>query len=293
MSIKNFKSLDEQIELLRSRGLTIDDEDRAKEFLLYNNYYRVSGYSLTLRKNDMFDVSATFQNIMDIYTFDYDLRHIILKYLDAIEVRFKSVFVYEFTKMHGPTGHLLGSWFTDENQHGRIIEKGEKQSRIRHCQEAFIKHFVDDLKQPMPFWVFVDLLTIRDISALYAISENDIKSSVASIFGYTSNQGSKILGDHMRCMTILRNLCAHGNRIYNRLFEQKPLLSRQEKSWLRKNKNGAIDNAHFFSYLLVMRRLLPSDDFADMKRAIIALTEKYPFVRMDYYGFRHDWTSNV
>lgn len=61
MADKDFKTIDEQIEILRSRGLTIEDEAEAKDFLLRNNYYRVSGYSLTLRKNDVFAKSATFQ----------------------------------------------------------------------------------------------------------------------------------------------------------------------------------------------------------------------------------------
>ena len=78
MSTKDFKTIDEQLEILRSRGLIIDDENIAKEFLLYNNYYLISGYSLTLRKNNIFSKSASFQNIIDIYNFDHEFRHVIL-----------------------------------------------------------------------------------------------------------------------------------------------------------------------------------------------------------------------
>ena len=74
MSDKGFKTIEEQMEILRSRGLTIDDETQAKNFLLRNNYYRISGYSLTLRKNNTFSKSATFQNIVDIYHFDHEQR---------------------------------------------------------------------------------------------------------------------------------------------------------------------------------------------------------------------------
>ena len=59
MSTKDFKTIDEQLEILRSRGLIIDDENIAKDFLLYNNYYRISGYSLTLRKNNILSKSAS------------------------------------------------------------------------------------------------------------------------------------------------------------------------------------------------------------------------------------------
>lgn len=65
MADKDFKTIDEQIEILRSRGLTIEDEAEAKDFLLRNNYYRVSGYSLTLRKNDAFSMIGS-RNLIDL-----------------------------------------------------------------------------------------------------------------------------------------------------------------------------------------------------------------------------------
>jgi len=72
MADKGFKTIEEQLEIFRSRGLTINDETQARNFLLRNNYYRISGYSLTLRKNDVFFKSAAFQNIVDIYQFDHE-----------------------------------------------------------------------------------------------------------------------------------------------------------------------------------------------------------------------------
>ena len=112
------------------------------------------------------------------------------------------------------------------------------------------------------------------------------------------NDGSKdtspeILGQYMHSMTIIRNLCAHGSRIYNRLFEQKPSLNKKEQALLIRREDGTMDNAHFFGFFLIMRRLLPAENFAEMKEAVIALTEKYPFVRMDYYGFRDDWKEKL
>ena len=97
----------------------------------------------------------------------------------------------------------------------------------------------------------------------------------------------------MHSMTIIRNLCAHGSRIYNRLFEQKPSLNKNEKSLLRVNKDGELDNSHFYGFLLIMKRLLPSDKYSEMKKSIVSLTKKYPFVKMSYYGFREDWKQKI
>ena len=225
MSEKSFKTIQEQIDILKSRGLTIDDVDKAADFLINNNYYRISGYSLTLRNHDIFFKNASFQNIIDIYKFDHELRHILLKYLEIIEVRFKSIYSYEFAKIHNSTGYLNENYFADPDLYQNLIEKSKEQIKKRLPHEAYLKHFIEDLKQPLPIWAYVDLLTIADISRFYVITEPTIQKSIASEFDLPN----KILAKFMHSMTILRNLCAHGSRLYNRLFEQKPKLSKEER----------------------------------------------------------------
>lgn len=171
MADKEFKTIEQQIDILESRGLQVPDKQLAGDFLHRNNYYRVSGYSLTLRNHDVFAPSATFQNIIDIYEFDYNLRHILLKYIELIEVTVKSVYSYEFTKVHGATGHLDPGNFTDAAIHADIMQKAETQKNSRLPHEAYLKHFVNELHQDIPLWAFVDLLTISNISFLYKISE--------------------------------------------------------------------------------------------------------------------------
>lgn len=108
---KQFKTIDEQLEILKQRGLTINNEDEAKGFLLYNNYYRISGYSLTLRDHDTFYNGTTFQNIMDIYKFDMELRNLLLLFIEKIEVNFKSIYAYEFSKIYGGLGYVQSTFF--------------------------------------------------------------------------------------------------------------------------------------------------------------------------------------
>ena len=288
MANKAFKTIEEQIEILKERGLTISDDNSAKDFLLRNNYYRISGYSLTLRSHDVFTSNATFQNIVDIYSFDHELRHILLKYIDTIEVTVKSIYAYEFTKRHGPTGYLHSYHFSDVAKHGEIMEKAEKQKESRLPHEAYLKHFVEKLNQNIPLWAYVDLLTISDISFLYKISEQDVKDAVASSMGL-QKCGAAILESFMHSITIIRNLCAHGSRLFNRLFEQRPWLNKKEKAILIKNDDGTIDNSHLFGFILIMHRILKLDEFKSMKDEIISLTKKYPFVNLRYYGFPNNW----
>lgn len=214
MTDKEFKTIEQQIDILESRGLRIPDKVLAGDFLHRNNYYRVSGYSLTLRNHDVFASSATFQDIIDIYEFDHNLRHILLKYIELIEVTVKSVYSYEFTRVYGATGYLNPRNFTDASIHADIMQKAEVQKNSRLPHEAYLKHFVNELQQDIPLWAFVDLLTISNISFLYKISEQPIKSAVAKALGLDA-RGDKVLERFMHHMTIIRNLCAHGSRLYS------------------------------------------------------------------------------
>lgn len=285
MPSKEFLSIPDQIALLRSRGLTIENEAQAYHFLLHHNYYRISGYTLTLRKHDIFSTHSTFQNVIDIYSFDYVLRHILLKYIEQIEVSIKSIYAYEFAKRYGPLGYLNSEHFLDLLEYHRIRKSAEELQEKNKNREPYLKHFLIDLQQKVPLWVFVEQLTIADISKLYKITAHEIQTAAASAFGFTTTKGYLLLSSHLHGMTILRNFCAHGHRLYNRFFITKPKLNAQDMRLLPKNKDGNPDNTHLYSYLLTMRQLLVEDDFSELKGELCELSRKYPFVSMRHYGF--------
>lgn len=291
MTDKSFRSIDEQLAILKSRGLSIDNESHAKDFLLKNNYYRISGYSLTLRKNDQFFANTHFDNIIDIYKFDHELRHILLKYIEIIEVNFKSIYAYEFSKVYGPDGYLDPTHFTDQTKYEGILQKSERQKEASLPHEAYLKHFIHDLHQNVPLWAYVDLFTIANISMLYAITDPTVKKAISDHYGLVVNRGDVLLGKFMHSMTILRNLCAHESILFNRLFEQKPSLNKKEQQLLRHNPDGSRDNAHLFGFILIIKRLLNKKDFLALKKELVNLTDNISFVSMRYYGFPDDWKT--
>lgn len=289
--MKEFKTILEQIALLEDRGLKVEDKARAADFLLHNNYYRVSGYSLTLRDHDVFFPNARFENIIDIYEFDRKLRHILLKRLDIIEISFKSIYAYEFSRIYGPDGYLDVANFTAPDRYQKTMGKVEKQRKSAEYTEPFVKHF-EEQNELMPLWAEVELFTFSNISILYSISKSDAQSAVAFHYGFRSKGAATQLGQVMKSMTIIRNLCAHGNRLFNRIFEQKPRLTKEDKGLLIM-KDGRPDNSHLYGFVLLMRQLLPSDEFQSMKQEIEQAQDEIPFVRMSYYGFREDWRKKL
>ena len=94
---------------------------------------------------------------------------------------------------------------------------------------------------------------------------------------------------YMHGITIVRNLCAHGSRLFNRLFITKPTLNQKELQLLNKTSTGVPDNGRLFGYVLNMRRLLSLTEFTAFKAQLTFLCAKYPFVDMRYYGFCPNW----
>ena len=90
MPVKPFLSLEQQLELLKSRGLIIANEEYAKKVLANVNYYRFSAYSLTLREHDRFADTVTFEEVYYIYNFDARLRNFVLKYSAPIETNLRA-----------------------------------------------------------------------------------------------------------------------------------------------------------------------------------------------------------
>lgn len=91
---KPFKSYDEQIALLRQRGLIIANEDTARVILKRMNYYRLSAYSLTLRKNDTFYPHVSIEDIVELYDFDAEVRKIVLEFSSIAETSARAYISY-------------------------------------------------------------------------------------------------------------------------------------------------------------------------------------------------------
>ena len=100
---KPFKTLDEQISILKSRGLIVHDDESAKLSLLCNNYYNVINYyskffMIPGTDNYLHDVS--FNEILSVYYFDKEIKSIFLKATIDIEKCLKSMIAYYFSESH-------------------------------------------------------------------------------------------------------------------------------------------------------------------------------------------------
>lgn len=78
--MKEFKTIDEQIMLLKARGLTFNNIDHAKKYLKSNNYYNIiNGYSKYFQESqDQFISGTTFDEVSQLYFCDKQLKEAFL-----------------------------------------------------------------------------------------------------------------------------------------------------------------------------------------------------------------------
>ena len=113
---KPFKDYNEQISLLRQRGLIISSDPVAISILKRMNYYRLSAYSLTLRKDDQFYPNVSIEDILVLYEFDAELRKIVFEFSSIVETSARAYIAYYHAREYGPLGYLNNQNFENETR---------------------------------------------------------------------------------------------------------------------------------------------------------------------------------
>ena len=210
---KKFKTLDEQIDILKSRGLIIDDVEEAKDILLRENYFFVIGYRhlfMNSVSSHEYVVGSTFREVYSLFCFDRELRNILFKNLLMIENNLKSIISYQLSKKYGykEKDYLNIKNFTKDHFKSRrvrdIIDKMKRQIRVNGSHHNATMHYIYNYGY-IPLWILVKVLSFGIVCELYSILKNEDKIEVADVFGV----GTKDLDEYLPILANYRNLCAH------------------------------------------------------------------------------------
>ncbi len=268
-----------QISLLSERGMIIDDEARAAEFLQYCAYYRFCGYALAFEvllpdgtRTHRYKQGTRFRDVEDIYHFDGDLRRLLFHYITLIEIDFRNTFCNE-TSLYYNDAH----WFM--NPH-RFEKREDFDNFISMClkeagrsHEIFISSYYDKYALPFlpPIWMLGELMPFAFWSRTYQnLNDLQLRKRIASMQGVPE----KYLISWLQSLTVLRNSCAHHARIWNRNFYQAPLLTRRISGKIASGQHKKIA-VLFLVIEDMLRKINRSDDF---KNEIAALFAKYPMI---------------
>lgn len=223
--MKPFLTYQEQIDLLKQRGISIPSDSVGVDMLSKDNYYRlINGYKdllLDAVPPDRYS-NRSLNDFTALSDFDRGLKFAFLNRLVQIETQFKGVISYEFSRLHGPVGYL----------DSRNFEKLPAQKQSRRSQRAeeicnwigrvhttiaaqyrykdYISHYFDN-HQEIPLWVLVNAMSFGDIVSLYKICKAKTQDAVSSRFKLPSKLFQALI-EHLR---VVRNVCAHDERLFS------------------------------------------------------------------------------
>lgn len=271
---KIFKSLDEQVEIMRDKNLIIDDESFVKDILLRENYFFINGYRYLFMKsmNDRtFIDGANFRELYALFYFDRQLRNILFKNILTLENNIKSIISYELSRRYGfkEKNYLNPSNFTKDPKKARqvndLLKKVKRQINVNGSQHTATKHYQSNYGY-IPLWIVVKVLSFGIVGELYTILKKEDQESIAEMF----NTDVESMLIYLPIIANYRNLCAHEDICYeHRTQKEIPITKYHDLLNIPKMNGDYIYGINdLFALIIILKRLLRNDDFHIMLNEI-------------------------
>lgn len=298
MKKKCFLTYDEQISfLVREKGLHISDRNQAKALLLKTGYFSlINGYKEVFKQSETgkFRNGIDFENIYELYCFDDDLRSLFLKYILMIERTVKSSLAYHFCETYGDLGvdYLNVNHYDYFGKKKPVIDKLMQvlSGQLRMDSDyAYIRHYMTAYHY-VPLWVLMNVLTLGQLSKMYASQKGRIQIKICQDFGALRVNE---LGKMLAVMTKFRNVCAHSDRLFD--FRTKDALldcNLFASLSIPKEKGRYIYGKNdLFAQVMILKSLLSEADFHSYFQCLQECFEKHPIHKavLDKMGFPSNW----
>lgn len=208
-------TLDQQISLLRSRGMRVDDTDRARHYLQHINYYRLTAYWLPFEANHathQFQPGTTFEEVVNLYVFDREFRLLLLDAIERIEVSVRTHWAYYMAHQYGPHAHLDSRVSTSAVAHAKNLSNLDRE--VRRSREDFIEHYHNTYSEPElpPIWSVCEVMSFGTLSHWLGQLYRGDRRRIAVHY----NLPESVFKSVIHHLNYVRNLCAHHSRIWNR-----------------------------------------------------------------------------
>lgn len=289
-------SFAEQINLLVSRGLIITDLEKALTQVQQISYFRLSAYFLPYQSaKDKFIHGTSFDQIIQTYSFDRDLRLLVFDCIERIEIAIRTQVIYQMsTHYHDAHWQDNQSLFAAPyyNKVGNLVNPYADlqaiiwKAKTARTPEVFIRHYTNQYDEPAnpPAWMCLELLTIGELSHVYrGLKNNADKSRIAQFFDLHPT----VFTSWLHSIAYVRNICAHHARLWNKDLAIEPdVLLKPRGKWVRK---AFENNKRIFYFLCVLQYLLlRANPENNLRLKLDALFNKYPNIPLQYLGIPSD-----
>lgn len=291
MGNKIFKNLDEQVEILKQKNLTINDVDYAKEVLLRENYFFLNGYRYPFIKsldNKVYIDGVTFEELYSLFLFDRKLRNVVFKNILMIENNIKSIISYQLSKKYGyrERDYLNPNNFNyipeKRRQVNDLLGKMKRQIKDNAVNHTATKHYINNYGY-IPLWVLVKVLSFGIVSELFSILKKEDQYDIVELYDLDVN----VFVNYLSSLSNYRNLCAHEDILFEHRTQKviPDNIYHDNLNIPKINDEYIYGKGDLFSVVIIFKYLLSKDDFrllmAELSYEIDALSGKLEVVSID------------
>lgn len=309
-----------QLELLKRRGLLIQNEVRAGSFLQSVSFFRLTPYMRPFQQPEDIDHrfrdGCQFRQLTRLYDFDRRLRLLTMDAIESVEIASRSVISNHMGTTHGSHWYTRPQMFNPAFDHQRLLttlsikQSNATRDYLRECEridrlhtddqskaklkrhrakESYARHYSTTYAQPplMPGWAMLEELTLGDLSHLYKGLAKDLdKKAIAKRL----RLAAPLLQSWLHTLTTIRNMCAHHSRMWNRELGIRPELPRKANFPWPEHLLQPGPHTRIFAALCILNHLMHRvSPHTRWDQRLYQLIREFPEVSLKAMGFPDDW----
>jgi abortive infection bacteriophage resistance protein len=293
----------DQIALLKQRGMIFKDETLSYERLQNISYYRLKGYWWDEQRNRTLHLlrpGTCFEDILERYDFDHQLRLILFSGIAQIEIALRAKMIYHLSLAYG------GLWYLDPLifETSAKMKNGVTQTTHLHTlddlnrdllrsQEIFIReHLRRYPTESADAWIVLEIASLGTLSKLYKSLRLNLpeRGLIAGELGVTS---PSLFTGWLEAITFIRNIIAHHARLWSRTMLIRPgmQLSNPDKPWFNRPLKKGQQDKPFLVISCMVYLCAHLDKSESMKHQILSLIRDHPGIPIYKYGFFNQWEN--
>lgn len=273
----------ELVQVLKNKKFKIKNEKEVFYFLEQVNYSKLKEYLYYFDKENKNFNNKDFKEIIELYNFDKILRQEINSCIEILEVYIKNNII-KVLCLKGPFYYLDISTFHNSFDFESYLKEISLIVTKNKSTSPLIKTFFNKYKNEtrLPLWIIIEFFTFGKIGNMYNYLHKNDKIKITKLF--SKDLMYKDFDSWLYNLIVLRNLCSHNNRIWNRNF--KPLA----------NIPNHINNRTTFAEIYMIYRLLKilsrENEIRRLRRECRKFFRKYPYL-MNSFGISNLKDLNI
>ena len=288
---KPYSSPEQIVQILKQRGMLMNDEQKVANYLMNIGYHRLSAYIYPFYKSpkDSLKIKdgATFEQVITLYRFDKKLRILLFNEIEKIEVAIRSVLAnIGCLELNDRYWITTPEYFANTEKFNQTLAAIEKE--LVSSKEDYIENFRRNYVECYPpAWMITEVLSFGNLNYIYSnIASNKLMKHIADYFGLKP----QVFTSWLTVLANLRNMCCHHARVWNRDFMLNPAEPRKTSNvWI---DTSEIDKKRIYYRLCIIRYFLssvsPNNNFNDK---LTDLLGRFPSIDIAAMGFCKNWND--